>query len=110
MFFTFHQNNSGGSFHIDHKVTQFVIIEAKNAKQANSIAESIGIYFDGCENDRDCSCCGDRWYRTSDYDGKDKPLLYGEDPSNYKSMFVEKRKPYCYVHYLDRTVKQYSEL
>lgn len=107
MFFAFRQNNSGGSFVVDDKVTQFVIIEAKDAKQANSIAESIGIYFDGCEKDIDCSCCGDRWYRTSDYAAEDKPLLYGKDPSDYKSMFVDKDKPYCYVRYLDHTVKNY---
>lgn len=107
MFFAFRQNNSGGSFRVDSKVTQFVIIEANDANHANSIAESIGIYFDGCEKDIDCSCCGDRWYRTNDYDGKDKPLLYGEDPSKYKSMFVDKGEPYCYVRYLDRTVKHY---
>ena len=105
MFFTFDQNNSGGRFRVDQKVTEFVIIEAIDANHANSIAESIGIYFDGCEKGFDCSCCGDRWYRTNDYAGKDKALLYGKDPSDYKSMFIRKGYAYCYVRYLDRTVK-----
>lgn len=98
MFFTFRQNNSGGSFQFDDKVTQFVIIEAEDANHANSIAESIGIYFDGCENGMDCSCCGDRWYPVSDYDGKYNPMLYDKHPSEYKSMFLN---PHCYVYYLD---------
>lgn len=101
MFFTFCQNNSGGSFQIDENVTEYVIIEAKNANHANSFAEWFGIYFDGCENDRDCSCCGDRWYRVNDYDGKDKPMIYGKDPSEHKSFFNNKGHTYCYVYYLN---------
>lgn len=101
MFFAFHQNNSGGSFQCDDEVTEFVIIEAKNADHANSTAEFIGIYFDGCEQGIDCSCCGDRWYRTSDYQGTDQPLIYDKHPYEYKSMFIGKGYEYCYVYYLD---------
>jgi hypothetical protein len=75
MFFTYHQNNSGGSF----VGPQFVIIEADSASEANYIAENhpdSPIYFDGCEAERDCKCCGDRWYRTYD-DGTEKPQIYG---------------------------------
>lgn len=101
MFFTFHQNNSGGRFQIDSNVTQFVIIEANDANHANSIAEWFGIYFDGYEKGFDCSCCGDRWYRVDDYQGEDKPMIYDEDPSEYKSMWIGKGHPYCYVYYLN---------
>ena len=56
MFYDFWQNNSGGKFIINDKVAPIVWIEARNASEANAIAESIGIIFDeGCE------CCGDRW-------------------------------------------------
>ncbi len=65
MFYTFNQNNSGGSFHYDPNVgiSHFVVIEADNAVEANARAESIGLYFDGWG---DCSCCGDRWYSVED--------------------------------------------
>jgi hypothetical protein len=75
MFFTYYQNNSGGSFVGPH----FVIIEADSNSEADYIAENhpdSPIYFDGCENERDCECCGDRWYRTYD-DGTEKPEIYG---------------------------------
>ena len=60
-FFEFTQNNSGGSFDVDDKVCHRLFIEAVDEKQAISIAESLGVYFDGCEKGMDCECCGDRW-------------------------------------------------
>jgi hypothetical protein len=48
---------------------------------ANSIAESIGMYFDGCSDGRDCSCCGDRWYPTYGK-GDDVPSIYGDEIVN----------------------------
>lgn len=61
-FFCYRQNNSGGRFHVDGNVTVNVYIQANSMDDATEIAESIGIYFNGCEKKRDCSCCGDRWY------------------------------------------------
>lgn len=62
-FFDFSQNNSGGSFVFDEQrgITHFVIVEAMDADHANSVAENIGLYFNGCESGNDCDCCGDRW-------------------------------------------------
>lgn len=60
MFFTYYQNNSGGSF--DHEPGKYgfaVVIEAETAAQANSKAEDLGLYFDG---ENDCPCCGRRWW------------------------------------------------
>lgn len=65
MFYTFAQNNSGGSF---------------------VIAESIGIYFDGVECDLDCECCGDRWSRYCDEN--DEPLINGQAISELKKKSV----------------------
>jgi hypothetical protein len=62
-FFEYRQNNSGGSFDIDDNLTVRVIVEAKDQEQAIQIGENLGIYFDGCDKDMDCPCCGDRWYR-----------------------------------------------
>lgn len=78
-FFTYHQNNSGGSY---ESPARFVIIEARNAHLANAIAEDNGLYFDGCRSGKDCSCCGDRWYRCDDLDGTDAPEIYGETNMN----------------------------
>lgn len=62
MFYTFNQNNSGGRFVENERVRRYVIVEAGSADDANERATSIGVYFNGCASDRDCNCCGDRWY------------------------------------------------
>lgn len=59
--YLFQQNNSGGKFHFTDDLSQRVYIEAYDANHANSLAENIGIYFDGCRKNIDCNCCGDRW-------------------------------------------------
>ena len=65
-FYIFNQNNSGGYW---DKILGFkVIIEAENPKQANKLAEVMGIYFNGVETGEDCPCCGDRWYEVDEYD------------------------------------------
>jgi hypothetical protein len=74
--FEFDQNNSGGSFDIDPQcgLGPRVWIEAIDYADANDRAEALGIYFDGCENERDCDCCGDRWYRQYD-EGEELPVI-----------------------------------
>lgn len=82
-FFTFTQNNSGGSFTYDEGagISHFVIVEADTAKEAIGRAEEIGLYFDGAS---DCQCCGDRW---SDYlderDAAEAPEIYGNPVGDY---------------------------
>lgn len=74
-FYHFSQNNSGGSF----SGPRHVVIEAKNASEANYIAEQNDIYFDGCKSGIDCPCCGDRWSEQwSDDDSNDQPCVYDE--------------------------------
>lgn len=102
-FFTFNQNNSGGSFSYDESsgISECVIIEAKDADQANDRAECIGLYFDGCSDEMDCPCCGDRWSRVWKEDGDEIPSLYGEDVFKAKkSMFIE----VVFIHYLSGEV------
>jgi len=68
----YHQMNSGGFYTPMPQIMPedgFVIggdifIHADSDSEADEIAESVGIYFDGVSTGRDCSCCGDRWYRT----------------------------------------------
>jgi hypothetical protein len=57
------QNNSGGSFDTTDTLCHRLFIEAENDAAAEAKAESLGCYWDGCENDMDCPCCGDRWSR-----------------------------------------------
>ena len=47
-FYTFSQNNSGGSFVTDsiRGIGEYVIIEALNSNDANDRAERIGLYFE----------------------------------------------------------------
>ena len=71
MFYTFKQNNSGGTF----IGPQYVIIEADDASEANLIAYDHGIYFNGVQNGQDCNCCGDRWYPVYEYAGEETPQL-----------------------------------
>lgn len=63
MWYMYYQNNPGGRFHEDDYVGHVVMIEAGSYRSADDIAEQIGIYFDGVNDGRDCSCCGDRWGR-----------------------------------------------
>lgn len=100
-FYTYHQNNSGGTFVVDKEVTQIVIIEAESAALADEKAESIGIYFNGVESDWDCRCCGDRWNTANEFDAADTPLIYGTPVEKYRSLFIEEGMPFCYVYYLN---------
>jgi hypothetical protein len=101
-FYTFRQNNSGGSFRRDDSVNHYVIIEATSAEHANIIAEEKGIYFNGVEEGYDCSCCGDRWERVEEYDGTDEPAMYGEN-INVNLPVTEGTKPNVIIYYMDNS-------
>jgi hypothetical protein len=115
-FWEFDQNNSGGSFLFDEKkgISACVIIEAMDSAHANLRAGQLGIYFDGCEKELDCSCCGDRWYEARG-EGDEEPFYYGEPlkfdpkpdpypPPKKRSIYPE---PRGFVHYLDGTFKPF---
>ena len=76
-FYYYRQNNTGGSFQ-GPAIT--VIIEAGDCDEANQIALSHDIYFDGCESGIDCSCCGDRWHPAWGA-GNPEPMIYGKPVS-----------------------------
>lgn len=101
MFYVYRQNNSGGFFEINDDVTQFVIIEADSDTDANSRAEKIGIYFDGCHKDTDCPCCGDRWDAAWRDDGESEPLIDGEPIATYRPWNYTPGAPFAYVYYKD---------
>lgn len=100
--FVFNQNNSGGRFHINDAegIGPRVWVQATNPKQANDVAERIGIYFDGCEEDRDCPCCGDRWYRVWKSEKGSETVEINED---YDFGWHDT----VYAHSMDGTIHRY---
>ncbi|MCI4129405.1 DUF7296 family protein [Bacillus haynesii] len=64
-FYNYDQNNSGGYFEVNEKVCHRLFIEADSREEADDIAESLGVYWDGIEKGLDCPCCGDRWQSAS---------------------------------------------
>lgn len=115
-FFHFSQNNSGGSFDFSESegITHHVVIEARDAADANVLAVQKSLYFDGCDTGQDCSCCGDRWYRQGEYRdeaGDDKPTVYGHvlgeksEPGGHGWM-QEGRE--VAVHYLDGRIEWFN--
>lgn len=107
-FWHFNQNNSGGSFVQDHKsgLSHHVIIEAESEQQANEIAQTKGIYFNGCASGDDCSCCGDRWYEAYG-NGDEVPTIYSQPicltTNTYKSDYGSWMEDgiEAYVHFFD---------
>src|SRR6266850_705363 len=53
-------------------VDHYVWVEAVDAEESDYKAQRIGLYFDGVDNNQDCSCCGDRWSSKSKYEWNNK--------------------------------------
>ncbi len=95
MFFTYHQNNSGGRM----VGPEYIFIETDSAQMADALAEhNTPIYFNGCEDSRDCNCCGDRWDTCWEAGTKTPEMGYGylndmsswgRWPSIYENIKVE---------------------
>lgn len=94
MFYCYYQNNSGGSFVVNDRLAPYVIIEANSYDESTSIAERIGIYFDGVSKGIDCDCCGDRWYRTPEI--SDQPEISSAGVGEFRGS-----GPYAHVYYLN---------
>lgn len=100
MFYHYRQNNSGGGF---EGPAINVIVEALEAGEADSRAKEVGVYFDGCADGIDCSCCGDRWYPTYDK-GNEDPSIYGQPViagGNYSSIVGNDGVPSVLIYYRD---------
>lgn len=108
-FWTFSQNNSGGSFDYQPNdgITHYVIVEATSLIHALSRAGDIGLYFNGCDSGMDCSCCGDRWSEPWDDAGKPEPMVYDKPAAEYShkkgwgDMYSLFEKGEVCVHYVD---------
>lgn len=94
--YEYRQNNTGGTFVNNEQVSICVLIVADNVWEANHIADTIGIYFNGVQAGRDCACCGDRW----------------SDPHEHKTtleeLLAEKRDDYGYSFYKGLSVQIYD--
>jgi len=115
-FYKFWQNNPGGIFDTDKNLCHVLFIEALNAGHANQIAQKLGVYFDGCSDGTDCSCCGDRWDEACEYDAVDLESLskgYRIDFPTIESYadFVADdhgwTNPECRIFYLSGEVKEF---
>lgn len=117
-FYTYIQNNSDGEFVYNEKagIAQYVIIEAGSSDEADYRAERIGLYFYGVYNGRDCSCCGDRWYTTSDFSAYSVPSLYGREvrpnmtydevePGSYGLRFTADHEATVFIHHADGRIE-----
>lgn len=87
-YYTFVQNNSGGFY----RGPLYFIVEASDADEANEVAESYGVYFDGCEKEEDCECCGDRWSRVYESDAKRTPEIFGRKDLRGEDVQLIKKK------------------
>ncbi len=105
-FFTYGQNNSGGWF---AGPAQYVIIQADDADDADSLAHDAGLYFNGVANGMDCDCCGDRWHsQYGDSDGSDTPMIYDTPAADFKSAFPDLvNVSTCKVFHKDGSVLTY---
>jgi hypothetical protein len=106
LFYTYHQNNSGGQFHRDAKFDVVTIVAATSPEDADRRAEAIGIYFDGVASATDCECCGDRWGRTIDGSGHDQPLIYGRTPEAHVAASGRYDRACVVVHYPDGSYRR----
>lgn len=90
MFYTFDQNNSGGVF---KGPADYVIIEAKDANEANLIAEENGLYFDRLDaSNQDCACCGHRWTRVDEGEGTETPKIYFRSITSKDNVLIIKKE------------------
>lgn len=79
-YFTYDQNNSGGTFDhdADAGIGYNVVVEAGDWEEADRRAQAIGLYFNGCDYGMDCPCCGDRWYSARGDKPDPEPMAYGK--------------------------------
>lgn len=76
--YVYRQNNPGGKFRAP---ALNVYVQAMSSAVADAMAQEVGLYFDGVDDGEDCSCCGDRWTRASEYlSSADEPA---EKPSKW---------------------------
>jgi hypothetical protein len=121
--YEYRQNNSGGRFAYSDEVSNFVLIEASSVAEANSKAESIGIYFNGCAEGIDCDCCGDRWceeyeamtefttyqFRNGEYGAAEHSDVRGYAQALADNDTWANGKPVVIVYFADGSVERFTK-
>jgi hypothetical protein len=111
-FYEFDQNNTGGSFDVDDKLCRRLWIEADSESEAEAKAFNMGVYYNGCDDERDCPCCGDRWYSPSvmkqfPYKYSDKTTFQSiDDYAQYMADNYGWTVPDIRIFYKDGNVKE----
>lgn len=100
LWYEYDQNNSGGYFERDDFVADVVYVQARSAREAESIIREL---IDGADAWNFCDCCGERWYL--DTEGYENPTRYGENVLETGIQFFSKNG-YALFHGLNgRTLK-----
>lgn len=112
--YLFEQNNSGGSFDVDKELCHRLFIQAETIKDAEQKAFGMGVYYDGCEDGRDCSCCGDRWSGGDEINfpltwGKEKTFNTIEEYAQHLANDFGFTKPDARVFYKDGSVMEINQ-
>jgi hypothetical protein len=104
-FYTFHQNSSGGTFHIDRDVREYVIVEGTDLEDITERAKQIGLYFNGVDTGDDCECCGDRWCKPWGpwSNLTEVPMIYDSPVYPYGAEYANTAN--IIIHYMDGTRK-----
>lgn len=112
-FIVYHQNNSGGSL----VGPLYVIVEASSYEEADEIATSgTPVYFNGCDNGRDCRCCGDRWSRKNYYWSEDRKIEADEyecfetieECKNSLNTSIWDTGIYAEIYYKDKPIEKFE--
>jgi len=114
MFYEFSQNNSGGSFVVNKKLTHRLFVEADSVEEACVFAKSLGCYWNGVDEGLDCDCCGDRWHKPWDDDGVTYPYEWSkgivfnsvEEHAQYVANNYGMTVPDARIFYKDGSVKE----
>ena len=101
--FEFNQNNSGGWFVVDKNLCERLYIQAESQAESIAIAETLGVYFNGVENEIDCGCCGDRWY--TPIENKEQERIE-EIAQDWAIRYGSWTTPACRFFYADGSVKE----
>jgi hypothetical protein len=108
-FWSYRQNNSGGKFHINDKVTILVVIEAPDPEYADFLFErNTGVNIDSHPY---CECCGERWNNAWG-EGNDQPSSrFSGDPiikeDEYLTCWVKTGEPYVHIYYFNGNKESY---
>lgn len=100
--YSYSQNNSGGSFIENENICEWMLIEANTADEANQIMTDIVDSNDAWDY---CPCCGERWdINMDESDGHDVPSIWEEPISE---VLADSFRSRAILYYLDGKKEEY---